>query len=148
MAIPIPLILAGIAAGAQLAGAIGNAAGAGDRKRDWKKAQKAQIGQQALLAQSSRRRGGRGPNPELAAYFQAQGIDKAADENFKVDPMSFLPFVQSGANFAGQAYNYANAAPSAQTQQLQQDMSDRQQDAEALRFFRQNGWEGYGKALR
>jgi hypothetical protein len=155
MPIPIPLILAGVAAGAQLGGAIHNAATAKDRKRDWKREQNQQAIEDLLLQRSAMLRGGRGPNIELAGALRDDQINRAADKNFKVDPMSFVPFVQSGAQFAGQLYDYANSAPQGQrapvnsvleAQAAAQKAAEQAERAQAAQYFKQNGWKGYGSS--
>lgn len=142
----LPLILAGAALAAQLGAGIYNAAQQPKRKREWKREQKRGIAEDAMMRMSARAHGGE-PGAELVAALRAKGIDRAAEQNFKLDPMSFVPFAQSAASFANQAYDYAQQ-PKTDLSGLQQEIDAKKQDAEALRYFRANGWQGYGTGLR
>jgi hypothetical protein len=149
---PFSLIAAGLGTVGSLAGGIVNAAQMPAKKRKWKKEQK----RNALFDLERNYAAEMGmPTYDLDAMRTNQGIDAQADEQFKVDPMSFVPFVQQGSNLASQIYQGANE-PSQQEGRLapdpiarQQAASQSQQDAleraQAMQFFQQQGWKPYGK---
>lgn len=148
---PFSLIAAGVGTVGSLAGGIYNAATAPARKRKWKKQQK----QDALFDLDRNYAAQMGmPTTELDAMRKNHAIDEQADEQFQVDPMSFVPFVSNGANLAGKLYQGAQESsggnermapdPIARQQQGAQDQQDALERAQAMQYFQRNGWKPYG----
>lgn len=149
---PFSLIALGLGTAGSLAGGIYNAATAGDRKKKFLKQQR----EQALydLERSSASRFGL-PTHELDAMARMKGVQQQADEQFKIDPMSFVPFVQNGAQLASGIYQAANQSspqdgrlapdPIARRQAAATAQQDALERAEALKFFQQQGWKPYGR---
>jgi hypothetical protein len=143
---PFTLIAAGIGTAGTLAGGIYNAATAGDRKRDYKKRER----ERALYELQRAHAGRHGlPTYALDAMARSKQINQTADEQFKVDPMSFVPFVQQGTQLAHGIYNAASSPgpqqsrlapdPIARQQQAMQGSQDALERAEAMKFFQQQG---------
>jgi hypothetical protein len=134
-----------------LAGGIYNAATAGDRKREYLKKQREQ-----LLYELERSRASRFglPTYDLDAMAKMKGVQEQADEIGKVDPMSFVPFVQQGSQLASGIYQAAKSSspqegrlapdPIARSQAAAQSQQDALERAEAMKFFQQQGWKPYG----
>jgi hypothetical protein len=149
---PFSLIAAGAGTLGSLAGGIYNAATAPKRKRDWKKKQK----RNALFDLERNYAAEMGmPTYDIDAMRQNQGIDEQADEQFKVDPMSFVPFVNNASQLASGIYQAANSGgqqegrlapdPIARQQQAAQSQQDALERAQAMQFFKQQGWKPYGR---
>lgn len=149
---PFSLIAAGVGTAGALAGGIYNAATAKSRQRDFEK----KAREQALLNLRRQRAAELGmPTYSLDAMAQSKAIDAQGAQIGKVDPMSFVPFVQQGANLAGQIYSAANAPsqqegrlapdPIARAQKAALDQQDALERAQAMQYFQQNGLEGYGR---
>lgn len=107
---PFTIAALGLGAGGALYGAIKGASEMDEKKEEW-------LRRQQELAQRKAAAGGRmadfwsngGSDP-----FDARSIDAAylkrdnqryADETFKTDPASFLPFVQNATQLAGGLYD-------------------------------------------
>ena len=108
MADPFTLISLGLGAAGSLAGGIYNAATADDRKKEW-------LREQQKVAQLQAIRNSRMTNfwntNSLDAQHRKNDVEKEAEERFKVDPMTFLPFVQQGTQLAGGIYDAATEPP-------------------------------------
>lgn len=99
---PFSLIAAGVGTAASLGGGIYNAATMSDRKKKWKEEQKRKLLQEAMIRHASEMGM---PTGALTARANVNGINDAADEQFKIDPMSFVPFVQQGSHLASGIYD-------------------------------------------
>lgn len=147
----LPLILAGTALAAQLGGAIYNATQQPKRKREYEKSARRQVAadiDRAWLQQLGY------PTMDFDSAVAARDIKEKADQNFRVDPMTFVPFVQSAAGFASQAYDAANSGPPGQraptndvleAQAAQRAAAEAAERAKAMKWFDQHGWQGYGR---
>lgn len=155
---PFSLIAAGVGTVGSLAGGIANAASAPGRKRKWKREQKKDalfnLDRQYGSDVASLTGGMRLPTYEIDAMHNNHAIDRQANEQFRVDPMSFVPFVQNGANLANQVYQGVQDS-SAPEERLAPDPIARQQQAsstqqaaleraQAMQYFKQQGWKPYG----
>jgi hypothetical protein len=151
---PFTLLAAGIGTAGSLAGGIYNAATAGDRKKKWKEEQRREA-----LHQLRRQRAAELGYPVGGdGAYTMDKINRQADEQFKVDPMSFVPFVQNATKLAGGIYDAADGgggqpqqrmAPDAvaRAQQSMQEQQDALERAEAMRHFKGvygNSYQGYG----
>lgn len=148
---PFSLIAAGVGTVGSLAGGIANAASAPGRKRKWKREQK----KDALFNLDRNYAASMGmPTYEIDAMHNNHAIDRQANEQFRVDPMSFVPFVQNGANLASQVYQGVqdqNAPeerlapdPIARQQAAGQAQQSALERAQAMQYFKQQGWKPYG----
>ena len=116
MADPFTLISLGLGAAGSLASGIYNAATADDRKKEW-------LAEQQRIAQLEAIEASRMPDTfsrrgidfwgdgAFNAKLKKQAVQKEAEERFKVDPMTFLPFVQQGTQLAGGIYDAATERP-------------------------------------
>lgn len=98
---PFSLIAAGVGTVGSLAGGIYNAATAGARKKKWKEQQR----QEALHQLRRQRAAELGAEVGGDGAHIAQGIDRQADEQFAIDPMSFVPFVQNATKLGSAVYD-------------------------------------------
>lgn len=142
----------GIGTAGSLAGGIYQAATAKDRKKKFLEENRAEMLHQLRRQQAA----SLGMPVGADAAHSMQKLNRQADEQFAVDPMTFVPFVQNATRLAGGIYNAANAPDSDEEEERlapdpiarQQQASTAQQDAleraEAMRFFQQQGWKGYG----
>lgn len=150
---PFSLVALGLGTAGSLAGGIYNAVTAKDRQREYeKKARK-----QAMLELMRSRAASLGmPTLALDAAARNQQIDEQGAQLGKIDPMSFVPFVQNGAQLASGIYSAANSGsepqegrlapdPIARAQKAAQDQADAAERAEAMKFFRSQGWQPYGR---
>jgi hypothetical protein len=156
MADPFTLAALGIGTAASLAGGIYNAATLSDRKKKWKRDQQEQLRRELSmdylnsLPMPQELRG-----PMMMGFkgkFGTDAINKAAEENFKLDPMTFVPFVQGATQLAGGIYDAAQpSAPQGQRlptndvlmkQKAAQQTQDALERAQALQYFDQKYGRG------
>lgn len=147
---PFSLIAMGVGTVGSLAGGIANAVTAKDRKKKFLEENRAEMLHQLRRQQAA----SLGFPTGFDAANKMQQLNRQADEQFKVDPMSFVPFVQNGAQLANGIYQAANSPgpqegrlapdPIARAQQASTSQQDALERAEAMKFFQQQGWKGYG----
>lgn len=140
MADPFTLAALGIGTAANLGGAIYNAATLDDRKKKWKREQEAALRRELTMDYMNML-----PIPDairapwmmgMKNKFGRDDINKAAEENFQLDPMSFVPFVQSGTQLAGGIYDAAQSSgPSAAVREDEGRLEDALERAERYRYF-------------
>lgn len=116
MADPFSLVTMGIGAASSAARGIYDLLTLEDRKKEWLAQQQQGMQRQALRnsrADISRLYGA--PDiygtRSIDAAYQKKDIEKEAEERFKPDPMSFLPFVMQGTQLAGGIYDAATEKP-------------------------------------
>jgi hypothetical protein len=141
----------GIGTAGSLAGGIYSAATAKDRKRKFLAENQAEMLHNLRRQQAA----SLGFPVGADAAHSMQKLNRQADEQFAIDPMAFVPFVQNATKLAGGIYDAASS-PGEQEQRLapdpiarQQQATTSQQDAleraEAMKFFQQQGWQPYGR---
>lgn len=99
---PFTLGALGLSAVTNLAGAIQNEA---TRKKRKKKAKNEAYANARYNIQRDWAQQMGMPTYDLDAKVQKRQIDRAADEQYAFDPMSFVPFAKSGAGLAQTIYN-------------------------------------------
>jgi hypothetical protein len=103
---PLSLISMGIGTLGSLAGGISDAIEAPKRKRRFLEDAKRQA---QITALRNSRWTDFFPTNALDAKHKQYDVQRQADENFNVDPMSLVPFVGNATALAGGIYDYANA---------------------------------------
>jgi hypothetical protein len=152
---PFSLIAAGVGTVGSLIGGIKNAAEMPGKKRKWKEEQK----RRAKFEMNRNFAADMGmPTYDADARENNRRIDDQADEQFQVDPMSFVPFVQNGSKLASGIYNAASE-PDTLVSRMPVDDVERQnramlgnedelERAKALQHFQSMygpGYQGYSR---
>lgn len=122
---PFSLVAAGVGTLGSLAGGIYNAATMPGRKKKWEQEQR----ERALHELRQRQISELGYPPSGGGEYAARQIKKQADEQFQVDPMSFVPFVSNASRLAGGIYDAASGGGGPQQQRMAPDAVARSQAA-------------------
>lgn len=108
---PFSIAALGLGTVGSAVGAISNAATMEDRKKEWLARQR-ELAQRTALRNSRNMFGTNFFDPRsIDASYRKQDALREADERFKVDPASFLPFVQNATQLAGGIYDAASGPP-------------------------------------